>query len=111
MIDWLKVSELRAEIGEEDFVEIVDVFIQEVDEEMQDLRKGLVSEKALRSRLHFLKGSALNLGFCTFSTLCTDGENAAAQGAYDRIDLGKIIETYDRSKTMFLSELEARLTD
>ena len=108
MIDWDTVTELRAEIGDEDFAEVVELFLDEVDEAMQRLRGGLPENK-LECCLHFLKGSALNLGFRAFSTLCAEGESAAAAGAFERIDLGDIIETYDRSKDRFLAELEARL--
>ena len=32
MIDWKRVRELRDEIGEEDFSEVVDLFLEEVEE-------------------------------------------------------------------------------
>ena len=31
MIDWTKVTELREEIGDEDFQEVVELFLEEVD--------------------------------------------------------------------------------
>ena len=31
MIDWSRVSELREEVGEEDFAEVVELFLDEVD--------------------------------------------------------------------------------
>ena len=108
MIDWDKVTELREEIGDEDFAEVVELFLEEVDEAILGLRDG-VAQGELESSLHFLKGSALNLGFRAFSTLCADGETAAAGGEYDRVDLSEIIQSYDESKTVFLAELKARL--
>ena len=108
MIDWSKVTELRQEIGDADFAEVVDLFLEEVDEAMQQLRDALPQDK-LECCLHFLKGSALNLGFDAFSTLCAAGEVASARGNYDKIDITEICSVYDKSKATFLSELADRL--
>ncbi len=107
MIDWDRISELRAEIGPDDFREVVALFLQEVDEEIAVLRAA-PPEDELEARLHYLKGSALNLGFADFSRLCQDGERAAAQGLHARIDLGAILECFDASKAAFLERMEAR---
>ena len=107
MIDWTRVSELRDEIGAEDFGEVVEIFIEEVDEGVAALKAG-VDETELESKLHFLKGSALNLGFSDFASLCQKGEQAAADGAYDQIDLGVVLASYDASKHEFISSLESR---
>ncbi|WP_322867234.1 hypothetical protein U5922_014250 [Aquicoccus sp. G2-2] len=40
MIDWRKVTELRDEIGEEDFAEVVDLFLAEIDEAIGQLCRG-----------------------------------------------------------------------
>lgn len=108
MIDWTKVTELREEIGDEDFQEVVELFLEEVDGAMNELRAGLPQEK-WECCLHFLKGSALNLGFEAFSALCASGEAAAAGGAFDEIDIAAVITAYDQSKTTFLNELDDRL--
>ena len=108
MIDWSKVNELRQEIGDEDFAEVVDLFLEEVEEAMQKLRDGCPNDK-LECCLHFLKGSALNLGFDAFSKLCAEGEVAAAQGNGGQIDTGEIIRVYDDSRALFLDELPQRL--
>ena len=108
MIDWTKVTELRQEIGDVDFAEVVELFLEEVEEAMDQLRAGLAQDK-WECCLHFLKGSALNLGFEAFSALCASGEAASAAGNYDRIDMPEIIGTYDQSKSMFLEELSDRL--
>lgn len=107
MIDWSKVTELREEIGEEDFGEVVELFLEEVDEAIAQLSAGLPEEK-LECCLHFLKGSALNLGFAAFSTLCAAGEAAAATGEYDRVDLAEVVASYEASKQTFLAELAQR---
>ncbi|MEZ5716512.1 MAG: Hpt domain-containing protein [Paracoccaceae bacterium] len=108
MIDWNKVLELRGEIGDEDFSDVVDLFLEEVDEAMTQLRAGLPQEK-WECCLHFLKGSALNLGFQAFSALCASGEAAAAAGDFAAVDMGQVIASYDASKAAFLAELDQRL--
>ena len=108
MIDWAKVNELREEIGDEDFAEVVELFLEEVEEVINRLREGL-PDPQLESCLHFLKGSALNLGFEEFSVLCADGEQAAARGNYGAVDLTSVITCYDESKERFLSELPGRI--
>ncbi len=107
MIDWARVSELRDEIGAEDFGEIVEIFLEEVEEEIGALRDGITND-AFEAKLHFLKGSALNLGFADFAVICQTGERAAATGAYDDIDLAAIIGCYERSKTAFLGALDSQ---
>ncbi|WP_457772587.1 Hpt domain-containing protein [Phycobium rhodophyticola] len=102
------MSELHDEIGEEDFAEVVELFLEEVDGTIQELRDG-VEEDRVEACLHFLKGSALNLGFREFSTLCASGEARAAGGEPGAVDLGEVVVCYDRSKERFLSELQSRL--
>lgn len=105
MIDWTRVHELREEIGAEDFGEVVEIFLEEVEEEIEALR-GNVPNDSLETKLHFLKGSALNLGFADFSVLCQSGETSAACEAFDQIDLPEILNIYEHSKAEFLSALD-----
>lgn len=106
MIDWNRVAELRDEIGTEDFGEVVDLFLDEVEGEITELHKGCPQDR-LESKLHFLKGSALNLGFTSFSDLCQTGETAAATGAFDQIDLTKTFDIFDASKAAFIKGLKS----
>jgi HPt (histidine-containing phosphotransfer) domain-containing protein len=106
MIDWSRVYELRDEIGADSFGEVVDLFLDEVEAEIAILRDGSPLE-ALEARLHFLKGSALNLGFQRFSDKCQDGETAAASGAAEQVDIAEILECYEASKTAFIAGLES----
>lgn len=108
MIDWARVTELRDEIGDEDFAEVVDLFLDEVGEGVERLRPSL-DAGALESELHFLKGSALNLGFMDFSKLCEAGEKSAAAGQTEGIDLGAICDSFAKSKSTFEAELRTRL--
>ena len=109
MIDWTRISELRDEIGADDFTEVVELFLIEVEDEIEKLQASDTPE-SIESELHFLKGSALNLGFKTFSELCQAGETAASQNHMDTIDIGQIIQCYEASKSMFLSGLDTQLS-
>jgi HPt (histidine-containing phosphotransfer) domain-containing protein len=100
MIDWDRVAELRDEIGAEDFTEVADMFLEEADEVAQTMRAGLPPD-ALEAALHFLKGSALNLGFSNLAQLCQIGEKAAVSGDISGIDLAQVVAVYERSKTAF----------
>lgn len=104
MIDWDRLNELRDEIGQEDLIEVVGVFLDEADEVMQRvLAEGAAGN--LESSLHFLKGSALNLGLVDLAALCQTGEKQAAAGHSDAIDLNRLADLYEASKTAFLGAL------
>ncbi len=104
MIDWDKVNELRDEVGAEDFEEIVELFLEEVGE-LIDRLHSLEDRSSLGKDLHFLKGSASNLGFQTLSEQCHVGEQQAESGEQDHINLEEVLETYRLSKEMFLDRL------
>jgi len=106
MIDWDRIDELRAEIGDEDFREVVEIFLEEVEEGLTRLNAAATADR-LASELHFLKGSALNLGFQSFSILCQAGETSAAEGHQTGLDLGAILRCYEDSKKAFEKGLEA----
>lgn len=106
MIDWERVDELREEIGAEDFGEVVELFLDEVEEVISRLKAG-PDMANLEADLHFLKGGALNLGFRQFSQLCQAGEAAAAAGKAESVDLSAILSSFDESKNVFAQNLAA----
>ncbi|MEN8893283.1 Hpt domain-containing protein [Planktotalea arctica] len=103
MINWARATELRDEIGAEDFEEVVDLFLSEVEERLETLSKDK-SIDAIEEDLHFLKGSALNLGFEGLAKLCHLGEKRAASGEPVE-ELDQVVGVYEASKTAFLSKL------
>lgn len=105
MIDWNRVHDLRDEIGADEFAGVVELFLDEVEIEIAELR-GRVPLDTLESRLHFLKGSALNLGFEQFCNMCQAGETAASGGAADQVAIRPILASYDASKAVFLKGLK-----
>lgn len=102
MIDWGRVCELRDEIGAEDFAEVVQLFLEETEKVANKLGND-TSPHAVESALHFLKGSALNLGFRDLAALCQIGEKAAAAGRSDTVDLSQVVAVYERSKRAFVA--------
>lgn len=107
MIDWERVAALREEVGPEDFDEVVELFLQEVDEEIENLTAAY-EENKLGEKLHFLKGSALSLGFQEFSGLCQTGEAQVSTDPTAQIDLDALNASYRSSRTAFLSDLPDR---
>lgn len=100
MIDWKRVNELRDEVGIEDFREVVQMFLEEVEGVMVRLIS-VPDITTFEEDMHFLKGSALNLGFARFFELCEAGEKAAKNGLVDAIYLDNILESYAASKSVF----------
>ncbi|WP_040672044.1 Hpt domain-containing protein [Rhodobacter ferrooxidans] len=100
MIEWGRVADLRSEIGDEAFGEVIDLFLEETDEVIARLieRPDLAQ---IERDLHFLKGSALNLGFCDLADLCQDGERRAAAGDAALVDVGAVVRVYFESKAAF----------
>jgi HPt (histidine-containing phosphotransfer) domain-containing protein len=72
-----RLDELKAEVGADDFSEIVALFIAESDALLARLTEAHDPAEA-EELLHALKGSALNLGFDTLAALCREGEGRAA---------------------------------
>ena len=109
MIQWLRVRQLRDEVGAEEFDEVVQIFLEEVQEVIARLHADTARHE-LEQNLHFLKGSALSLGFDQFSKLCQDGERRAAAGHGMEVDLSAILVAFDASRSVFEADLAANLT-
>jgi len=106
MIDWLRLSELRQEIGEADFFEVVDLFLEEVDEIIDRLRH-VPDPTQLEQNMHFLKGSALNLGFEHLSNLCATYERNAAEGKLKEVNPREVIAVYAASRRELLTSFRS----
>ena len=104
MINWTQVKELESEIGAEDFGDIVEVFIEEVDEAIAALDGATLAGDELASAMHFLKGSSANLGFEELAAYCSDGEVKAKSGESGDVDLSHVITLYNESKALFMSD-------
>ncbi|WP_136443355.1 Hpt domain-containing protein [Pacificoceanicola onchidii] len=108
MIDWARVGELREEIGPEDFGEVLELFLMEVEGAI-DLLDGAQGDPVVtEEQMHFLKGASLNLGFADLAALCETGERAAAAGDANAVPFGKVRATFDQSKAAFLTDFPQR---
>ena len=102
MIDWARVAELRDEIGEDALAEVLLLFTEEVEEVVRRLAHG----PKLAAELHFLKGSAANLGFRAFEGACVEAERRAFAGRTEDIVPGDIRTCYMASKDAFIAGLQ-----
>lgn len=84
LIDWELLNGLRADIGEEDFADVVTLFVSEIGEKMEEMRAS--PDAADADDFHFLKGSAANLGFTAMSAACDRAEAACRAGQRGDLD-------------------------
>nr|WP_271950708.1 Hpt domain-containing protein [Ruegeria faecimaris] len=104
MIDWSRVRQLRDEVGADEFDEVVEIFLDEVQQGLEHLQVD-DDRSDFEKHLHSLKGSALSLGFRTLAKLCQDGERHSAQGQAATVDIAEIVGTFRTSATEFQAGL------
>ena len=100
MIDWARVTQLRDEIGAEDFDEVAELFLLEVEDTLSRLDAARGDIGQMQELLHFLKGAAINLGFRQVSALCSQGEADAAGGRLT-VDIAALKSLYAQSRAAF----------
>lgn len=103
MIDQSRLDELRAEIGSEDLAEVIGMFCEEVEEALSKL--GGTSAEDTVNHLHFLKGSALNIGLTSVSDLCRSEELRLRQDPTAQPDIDAIKSAYAHTKPALLDSL------
>lgn len=106
MIDWDRVNALRDEVGPEAFAEVVELFLEEVDEKVAQISAG--HGGTAEEDMHFLKGAAINLGFSDLGTLCRESEVLARTGQAEEIDLAAVFDCFEASRENFLAAANAR---
>lgn len=106
MIDWKRVEELKEEIGADGFAEVADMFLEEAEGAVRTLLGGLPANE-VEEQLHFLKGSALNLGLSDLAAICQDGERKAAAGHAAQIDLAQVAAIWRASRASLLGGLSS----
>jgi len=102
MIDWKRVAELQEEIGADGFVEVADMFLDEAEGAVRALLSGLPPAE-VEGQLHFLKGSALNLGLSDLAAICQEGERKAGGG--QAIDMMQVAAIWQASRAGLLGGL------
>lgn len=109
MIDWSRVSELLEDFGEEEFGELVVVFVEECREGLEQLKQS-TSDDGDRAAFHFLKGAALNVGFVEIAELCAQGETAAANGEDRAAVKSRVVAQLPPTCDQFEAEWRQRLS-
>ena len=84
-VDWVRLNELRNDIGEEDFADVALLFVAE----LQETLSGLTAETAVAGDFHFLRGSAANLGFNALVEACSQAEAACKAANLPNVDAVK----------------------
>ncbi len=106
MIDWNRVQALREELGAADFASVIELFLDEVEGIVMRIGHGDADQ--LENDLHFLKGSAANLGFTAFGRLCQRGEVAVRGGHAADFDMAALLDCYAVTKREFVAGNSAR---
>ncbi|MEM6618625.1 MAG: Hpt domain-containing protein [Pseudomonadota bacterium] len=105
MIDWAQIKQLEEDVGAEDLGEVIALFLSEVDEAVDEMIASPPADgPSMASALHFLKGSAYNLGFRAFGDYCAEGEKSAGEGDISGVSVEKVQALYGASKTKFYEE-------
>ncbi|MEO0917385.1 MAG: Hpt domain-containing protein [Pseudomonadota bacterium] len=91
-----RISELKEEVGEDDFAEVIGIFFEEVEEVLEELPTS--NGERLAEKLHFLKGSALNLGLDAVGNLCRDAETRLRSDPSNLPNIAEILAIYEASK-------------
>ena len=97
MIDWDRILELTAEVGEDGITEIIEIFLEEMDEALEELA-ALSDASQIADKLHFLKGSAQNIGLTDTGRLCERLEADAKSGDAPPTDVAAIRNSIDKAK-------------
>jgi HPt (histidine-containing phosphotransfer) domain-containing protein len=106
MIDWKRVEELKEEIGADGFFEVADMFLDEAEGAVRALISGLPGNE-VEGQLHFLKGSALNLGLSELAAICGEGERKAAIGHAALIDMMQVAAIWRASRAGLMGRISA----
>ncbi|MGR3806100.1 Hpt domain-containing protein [Marinibacterium profundimaris] len=128
MIDWSRVRELLDEVGSDDFEEVVRLFLAEVEgivtglQSNQGQQPGQIAAgqgpdaasvgdtiTPLEAQLHYLRGSALCLGFTSFCRICLEVEQKAARGRATAEHVSEVLFAYFGAKAELLGGLSGVL--
>lgn len=101
MINMDRISELRDEVGSDDLAEVIQMFCEEVEETLNRISR--MSGSDVQEDLHFLKGSALNIGLDEVGKLCQEAESALELDATSQPDVESISEAFQSARARLLS--------
>ncbi len=99
LIDQARLAALKDDVGHEVFAEVLEMSVEELDEAMDAL------DPPDAAKLHFLKGSALNVGMVSFSDLCADAESSKKANPASAVDTKTLHSLYASSRTELLAAI------
>lgn len=103
MIDWDRITELKNDMGQDEFPALVSIFLDEVENALSNLNG---QTAPIEADFHFLKGSALTLGFQDLAKLASAGEIALHQDADAQVEVSPIAKAYDLEKRELLENVQ-----
>ncbi|KAB7614675.1 Hpt domain-containing protein [Amylibacter sp. SFDW26] len=111
MIDWAQVRQLQEDVGADEMDEVVELFLDEVDEVMENLATGYeaMAPNDRSAAFHLLKGCASNLGFKTFADQCSQGEDVTKAGNEPDFKVADLVQVYASSKASFMANKVSQL--
>ncbi|WP_300669803.1 Hpt domain-containing protein [Desulfoluna sp.] len=97
-------------LEESEFLEIVELFLETADIDIDRLKQAIISgdRQTLTEAAHSLKGSAGNLGFTEIYRLSKEIEAAVRENTLD--SLGPVMEAIEAFKVGIQKALETRTT-
>lgn len=107
MIDWARVLTLHDEVGADEFRPLVELFLDEIESVMMSIDPS--DPQSFEERLHFLKGSAWNMGLRAFGRLCELWESLVIRGGADGLDTRQIYDCYSQSKQVLMRDMDRLL--
>ncbi len=99
MIDWDRVAALKEDFGEEDFDELVGVFLEEVEGAITGLQDLSGTDDRVKNQMHFLKGCASNVGFRDLAELAASIEDG---GGFDGM-AQSVRNVFEQSRAQLLA--------
>lgn len=96
MLNAARIAELKEEVGEDDFAEVITIFCEEMEEVLSELPS--TPANIMAEKLHFLKGSALNIGMDMVGELCRTAEEQLKATPDAKADIAAIEAAYQASK-------------
>lgn len=110
MINWHRVRDLRKDVGADEFGEIVEIFLSEVEDIASALRAA-GNDRDMELHLHALKNAAVNLGFFELSELCQIAEVFASRKQAASVDIRRILWALEASLRLFKKEAPGQLAN
>ena len=95
-VNWARIRELRDEIGPDDFDEVVELFLAEVEGALEQL--SCSQDPPDEAEYHFIKSSALNLGFDGLAALCARGEAGMIEAGSADISPGEMSAAFQAER-------------